>query len=64
MVRQMKLSDRMDKFEAILTKHLEESGEIRSDLKWVKKGLWTMIGLGTTCGGVMLEELIRHAMAR
>jgi hypothetical protein len=48
----MKLSDKVDKLESALVKHLEESGEIRSDLKWLKKGYWALIGLMTAFAGV------------
>jgi hypothetical protein len=27
-----------------LEKHLEESGEIRNDLQWLKKSFWTLAG--------------------
>lgn len=39
----MKISERLDKLEEALMKHLEESGEIRADLKWVKKAVWAMV---------------------
>ena len=29
----------------IVTKHLEESGSIRTDLAWLKKAFWTLVGL-------------------
>ena len=39
----MKIIDRIEHLEGIVTKHLEESGEIRNDLKWLKKGLWFVL---------------------
>lgn len=39
----MKLTDRLEHLEGVVTKHLEESGEIRADLKWLKKILWVVI---------------------
>jgi hypothetical protein len=60
----MNLSKRMDKLEEAFITHLTESGEIRADLKWVKKAVWTLVGLGTTLGGVVTEEIIRHALSR
>ena len=36
----MKLNDRVDTIEKTLVKHIEESGEIRADLKWLKKVIW------------------------
>ena len=41
----MKLSDRMDSLEKAIITHLEESGEIRSDLKWLKKSFYVLGGL-------------------
>jgi hypothetical protein len=34
------LEKRVSKVEEALEKHLIESGEIRSDLKWLKKAIW------------------------
>ena len=31
--------------EKLLVEHLQESGEIRGDIKWLKKAFWTLIGL-------------------
>ena len=50
----MTLSKRMDKLEEVVTRHLTESGEIRSDIKWLKKAVYWMVG-----GGVVLN-LIGH----
>jgi hypothetical protein len=41
----MKLSDRVDAIERAVIKHLEESGEIRGDIKWLKHAFWAMVGL-------------------
>lgn len=38
----MKLSERVDKIESALVRHLEESGTIRADLAWLKKAFWTL----------------------
>lgn len=38
----MKITDRMDKLEAVIVTHLEESGAIRTDLAWLKKAFWTL----------------------
>lgn len=38
----MKLAERVDKLEASLITHLEESGSIRTDLAWLKKAFWTL----------------------
>ena len=39
----MKLEARVDRLEIAVEKHLEESGEIRADLKWLKKSFWMII---------------------
>jgi len=38
----MRLEKRVDNLEAIVVKHLEESGTIRTDLAWLKKAFWTL----------------------
>jgi hypothetical protein len=38
------LEKRLDKVEAALETHLIESGEIRGDLKWLKKAVWFILG--------------------
>jgi len=38
------LNKRMDKLEEALEKHLIESGEIRGDLKWLKKAVYWIMG--------------------
>lgn len=40
----MKLESRMQKLEAVVTAHLEESGGIRADLAMLKKAFWTLAG--------------------
>ncbi len=49
-----KLSDRVDSLEHAVLKHLEESGEIRADLRWLKKMVWLVIASPAA------TELIRH----
>lgn len=44
----MNISDRLDRIERIVAAHMEESGEIRTDLKWVKKSMWALIGALST----------------
>lgn len=38
--------------ETLLIKHLEESGEIRADLKWLKRAFWALAtsGIGFNVG--------------
>lgn len=38
------LEKRLSKLEDALEKHLIESGEIRGDLKWLKKAIWFILG--------------------
>lgn len=52
---------RLTKLEDMFIQHLAESGEIRGDLKWLKKAFWTLTGLGTTVAAVVIEEIIRHS---
>lgn len=49
----MKLSERVDSIEKALLHHLEESGEIRADLKWLKKAVWGL-------GGLILTAIIQR----
>jgi hypothetical protein len=37
------LNKRLEKLEDTVTKHLEESGEIRNDIKWLKKAIYFVI---------------------
>ena len=41
----MKLTDRVDLIEKAMITHFEESGEIRADLKWLKKSFYVLGGL-------------------
>lgn len=50
----MKLSERVDNLEHAMEKHLEESGEIRSDLKWLKKLGWFLLA------SPFATEAVRH----
>jgi hypothetical protein len=54
----MKLSDRVDALEKSIVAHFAESGEIRADLKWLKKSYWVLIGLiSTVLAGIVLAAL-------
>lgn len=55
------LNKRMDKIEdahttlaGVVSKHLEESGTIRTDLKWLKKLTWFILG------APFLIEAVKH----
>lgn len=54
------LDKRLAKLEDAFLQHLTESGEIRGDLKWLKKAFWTLAGLGVTLTAGIIEEVIRH----
>jgi hypothetical protein len=38
----------LKQIEKLLIEHLQESGEIRADLKWLKRSFWTLAGGGMT----------------
>ena len=45
------MEKRVSHLEETVEMHLIESGEIRGDLKWLKKAFWVLAGLGVTfCG--------------
>lgn len=49
------LDKRVDKLETAVETHLIESGEIRADLKWLKKFMWFVLG------SPFLVELAKYA---
>lgn len=55
------LDKRLTKLEDVFMQHLTESGEIRGDLKWLKRSVWTLVGLFITVAGFTIEEVIRHS---
>ena len=54
------LDKRVSKLEDAFIQHLAESGEIRGDLKWLKKAFWTLTGLGITLAAGVAIEILRH----
>lgn len=38
-------------------KHLEESGEIKTDLSWIKKAIWVTVAAGGTTAAGMVVQL-------
>lgn len=56
----MNLSDRMDRVENMLETHLTESGEIRQDIKWLKKAYWSLVGLGGIVTGAVCTAGFEH----
>lgn len=53
----MKIGERVDMLEKAMVQHLEESGEIRADLKWLKKMMWGVASLIIT---IVIEGIIRR----
>lgn len=49
------LDKRLTKLEDAFIKHLTESGEIRGDLRWLKKSFWTLAGL---VGTGLIKEIL------
>lgn len=49
------LDKRVSKLEDVVEDHLIESGEIRGDLKWLKKFMWFVLG------SPFLLELAKYA---
>lgn len=45
-----------------LEKHLEESGEIRTDLKWLKKAFWVLAGAGVTFNVSLAIGLVTYLL--
>lgn len=50
--------------EKALEDHLIESGEIRSDLKWLKRAFWTLAAAGLTFGTVITGYAFNHLISR
>lgn len=49
-----KLEDAHTALAGVVSKHLEESGEIRADLRWLKKAVYFMVS------SPILVEVVRH----
>lgn len=56
----LSLDRRLSKLEDAFILHLTESGEIRSDLKWLKKAFWTLAGLGVMVTAGLVGEILHH----
>lgn len=48
---------KLKQIEDLLIAHLQESGEIRSDLKWLKKAFWVLAGAVVTFNIALLQKL-------
>ena len=60
----MSMEKRMTILEKTLEAHLIESGEIRSDLSWVKKSFWTLTAAVLTFGTVMTGYAFNHLLSK
>ncbi len=60
----MKLEARMTKLEDIVATHLEQSGNIRTDLAWLKKSFWTLAGAGITFNVTLAVGLILYLVKK
>lgn len=49
---------------AKLEKHLEESGEIRNDLVWIKKAFWTLAAAGITFNVSFIVGILLYVIKR
>lgn len=56
--------ERLGALEKSLENHLIESGEIRNDLSWVKKGVWVGAGAGLTFVSSVLIALLVYLLNR
>lgn len=54
----MKLTDRVDRLEIAVEKHLEESGAIRADLRWLKQSIYGLGGLIVTVIVTIVTEIV------
>jgi hypothetical protein len=55
-----RLETRVTTLENVVTKHLEESGTIRTDLSWLKRAFWTMAGALVTFNFGIIAAVIFH----
>lgn len=60
----MSLNSRVSNLEKTLETHLIESGEIRSDLKWLKRAFWTLSGAALTFNTVVAGYFINHLISK
>lgn len=48
----------LKQIEGLLIQHLQESGEIRADLKWLKRAFWALAGGGISFNVAMACYLL------
>jgi hypothetical protein len=62
----MKMKDqieiRLTKLEEALEQHLRESGEIRTDLAWIKKAMWVAVPLIASVPFTLLVTIIAYLL--
>jgi hypothetical protein len=57
------MSDKdLKELRAKLEIHLEESGEIRADLKWLKKAFWVLAGAGMSFNITLFVGIIVYLL--
>lgn len=49
---------KLRELEALLMAHLQESGEIRADLRWLKRAFWTLAAGGVTLNVSFIATLL------
>ena len=54
------INKRLEILERTLEAHLIESGEIRSDLKWLKRSFWTLASGIITLNVISVGYVIAH----
>ena len=60
----MSMEKRMTVLEKTLESHLIESGEIRSDLSWLKKAFWTLTAAALTFVTVVVGYTFNHLLSK
>ncbi len=60
----MKLEVRMTRLEQIVETHLEQSGNIRTDLAWLKKSFWALSGAVMTFTITLVVGLLLYLLKR
>lgn len=60
----MKLEARMTRLEQIVETHLEQSGNIRTDLAWLKKSFWALAGAGITFNVTLAVGLVLYLVKK
>lgn len=51
----------LKQLETLLLTHLQESGEIRADLRWLKRAFWTLAAGGVTFNVTFVAAMLLRA---